>query len=225
MRWLLFVITALSLQLVPARAEIIVSEIMFNPQGSDRDSTGSDYTFNKEWAELYNTGASAVDLTGWQFGDSLDNNWASAFPVGTTIGAHQALVVTGDNASFDANWGTGINRIQVSAFPNQANTVGTGEAAAIRNAQGVIQDSVRYQETGWPTANGSDGNSIFLQPQWLSSTGNDVGSHWLPSSAGLYGAKWVNAGGQGENHGSPGLVVTQQETPFVPDANVAWSMV
>jgi hypothetical protein len=208
-----------------ARAEIIISEIMFNPQGTDRDSTGADYTFNREWAELYNTGASAVDLSGWQYGDSADNNWASAFPAGTSIAPGQALVVTGDNASFDANWGTGINRIQVSAFPNQANSIGTNEIAAIRNAQGVIQDSVRYQETGWPTANGSDGNSIYLLPQALSSTANNIGSNWLPSSAGVYGAKWVNAGGQGENHGSPGFVATQQQSAFLPDANVAWSMV
>jgi hypothetical protein len=206
-------------------AAVIVSEIMFNPQGSDRDSTGSDYTFNREWTELYNTGSSPIDISGWQFGDSFDNNWASPFPAGTMIGPNQTLVVTGDAASFDANWGAGINRIQVSAFPNQANSVGTNEAAAIRNNLGVIQDVVRYQEPGWPTASGSDGNSIFLLPEALTTTANDVGANWLPSSRGLYGARWTNAGSEGENHGSPGVVATQSQPVFEPSADVAWSMV
>jgi hypothetical protein len=204
---------------------VIVSEIMFDPQGSDRDSTGIDYTFNREWTELYNTGSTPVDISGWQFGDSLDNNWASPFPAGTTIGANQALVVTGDAASFDANWGTGINRIEVSAFPNQANSVGTNEAAAIRNNLAVVQDSVRYQEAGWPTANGSDGNSIFLLPSALSASANDLSSSWRPSAHGAYGARWTNRGGEGENHGSPGFVATGQQVPFAPSPDAAWSMV
>jgi hypothetical protein len=208
-----------------SRGEIIVSEIMFNPQGSDRDSTGSTYTYNREWAELYNTGPSAVDLSGWQFGDSADNNWATAFPLGTTLAANQALVVTGDIASFDANWGGSINRIQVGAFPNLANNWGDNEAAAIRNASGVLQDVVRFEDTGWPTANGSDGNSIFLLPNALTSSANDLATSWKPSSAGAYGARFTSAGGQGENHGSPGQVTTQLNAPFAPSPDAAWSMV
>jgi hypothetical protein len=220
----LLLLLAIVLPASLGRSEIIISEIMYDPQGPDRDSIGSSYTYNREWTELYNTGTSTVDLSGWQFGDAADNNWASPFPIGTTLGAGQALVVTGDAARFDANWGTGINRIEVSAFPNQANSVGDNEAAAIRNAQGVVLDSVRYQDAGWPTADGSDGNSIFLLPQALSSTANDAGSSWLPSSRGLYGARYVAAGGEGENHGSPGFVATTAQAPFLPDANVAWSM-
>jgi hypothetical protein len=219
------VLTAITLAPPAVFGEIIISEIMFNPQGSDNDSTGTNYTYSREWTELYNTGATSVDISGWQFGDSQDNNWASPFPTGTTIGAGQALVVTGDAATFDANWGSGINRIQVSAFPNQANSVGTNEGAAIRNSSGVLQDVVRYQETGWPTANGSDGNSIYLLPGAMTSTANDVGANWKPSSAGAYGAWWTNGGGKGENHGSPGVVVTTPQTPFAPSPDARWSMV
>jgi hypothetical protein len=208
-----------------ARGAVIISEIMFNPQGSDNDSTGPDYTFTREWTELYNTGASAVDLSGWQFGDSQDNTWASPFPAGTTLGPSQALVVTGDAISFDANWGGGINRIQVSGFPNQANSIGTNEGAAIRNGAGVLQDVVRYQETGWPTANGSDGNSIFLMPNALTASANDVASNWKPSSYGAYSARWTNAGGQGENHGSPGVVNTALQQPFAPTPGARWSII
>src|SRR5829696_6139552 len=94
-------------------ASVIITEIMFAPQASDRDSIGVDYTYNREWVELFNTGSSPVDLTDWQFGDSLDNTWANPFPANTILNPQQALVVTGDAASFDANWGTGINRVEV----------------------------------------------------------------------------------------------------------------
>lgn len=205
------------------RAEVIISEIMFNPQGTDKDLVAAT-PYDREWVEIYNSGASAIDISGWQFGDSQDNDWATPFPLGTTLGAGKALVVTGDAAGFDAHWGSGINRIQVGSFPNLANTVGTNEGAGIRNQLGVIQDAVRYQEPGWPTANGSDGNSIYLLPGALTKTANDLSASWKPSAAGVYGAKFRAAAGQ-ENHGSPGYVETVTQAAFAPSPNAAWSMV
>lgn len=208
-----------------ATASVIITEIMFNPQSADNDSTSTGYTFTREWVELYNAGSTPTDLSGWQFGDALDNTWATPFPAGTTLSPGQTLVVTGDIVKFDANWGTGVNRVRVDDFPNLANTVGSNEGAAIRNASGVIQDLVRFQEGGWPTANGSDGNSIALLPGALSTSGNDVGSNWMPSSQGVYGTRWTSAGGQGENHASPGYVATVAQAPFTPSSDAAWSMV
>src|SRR5215217_7920614 len=129
---------------------IIINKIMYNPQGTDLDMSVTP-NIMREWAELYNTGSTPVSLAGWQFGDSQDGQWATAFPAGTTIGANQALVVTGDAASFDLEWGTGINRIQVSSFPTLANDPSpTNETAAIRNASSVIQDAVNFDDSnGW----------------------------------------------------------------------------
>src|SRR5262245_57758432 len=64
-----------------AAGEVIISEIMYNPGGTDVQTTAP--TFNKEWVELYNTGSTTIDISGWQLGDSQDNNFASAFPAGT----------------------------------------------------------------------------------------------------------------------------------------------
>ena len=44
-----------------------------------------------------------------------------AISAGTTLGANQTLVVTGSTISFDKEWGTGINRIEVANFPPFAN--------------------------------------------------------------------------------------------------------
>lgn len=220
-----FLLLLATLAAPSASASVIITEIMFNPQNEDNDSASTDYTFTREWVELYNSGSTPQNLSGWQFGDALDNTWATPFPVGTMLNPGQTLVVTGDIAKFDANWGLGINRAWVDDFPNLANSTGTNEGAAIRNQSGVIQDIVRFQDVGWPTANGSDGNSIYLTPGALTASLNDVASNWKPSSAGVYGAKFVNAGGQGENHGSPGFVETATQAPFAPSTDAAWSMV
>lgn len=79
-------------------AAILISEIMYNPQGTDLDTSVTP-NISREWVEIFNSGAASVDLIGWRFGDSQDNQWASPFPTGTTLGAGKALVVTGDAAS------------------------------------------------------------------------------------------------------------------------------
>jgi hypothetical protein len=206
-------------------AQVIISEIMYNPAGSD---TGTG--FNKEWFELYNAGATAVDLTGWAVGDSQDNNWASPFPFGTSIAPGAALVVTGDAANFDAQWGTGINRIQVNSFPALANTPSpTNERAAVRDAFGVVRDAVNFdQDNGWARIDGSQGATLSLRPEGLSAAGNDIGANWLPSAWGVYGIKlgeFTSGEFDGEiNHGSPGYVETTPQAPFAPSPDAAWSI-
>src|SRR3954468_16292710 len=183
------------------RAEVIISEIMYNADGADQPTA----TTNREWAELYNTGSSAVNIGGWQFGDANDNQWASVFPAGTTIQPHQALVVTGDAATFDSQWGTGINRVQVTSFPplaNRTSTVGNVERPAIRNGSQII-DAVQYAENfaspvdPWPMIDDtSNGHSIFVVPQGLSAAANDHGVYWKPSARDVYGGNYRNSGGE-----------------------------
>ena len=192
---------------------------MYDPQNTDT---------NREWIEIFNNGSSSVDLGGWQFGRPNASQWTSAFPLGTTLGANQAMVVTPSIATFDSDWGTGKNRIQVSSFPSLLNDPASASEGriAVRNGAGVIQDEISYRnENGWPRINGNDGASIYVLPQFLSTSGNDAGGNWRPSSQGLYGAYYTAAGGNSENHASPGFVATQQQAPFEPSADAAWSMV
>ena len=202
-----------------AHGGIILSEVMYDAQNSDT---------NREWIEIFNNGASAVDLSGWQFGRPNANQWTSAFPLSTTLGANQAMVITPSISTFDSDWGTGKNRIQVSSFPTLLNDPASASEGriAIRNGAGVIQDEISYRnENGWPRINGNDGASIYVLPQHLSNTANDSGGNWRPSSQGLYGAYFRSAGGESENHASPGYVATQQQAAFEPSPDAAWSMV
>ena len=93
---------------IELRAEVILSEIMYDPQNADT---------NREWVEIFNNGASAVSLSGWQFGLPSNNVWTSAIPANTMLDAGQALVLTPSLSTLDSDWGSGINRIQVSSFP------------------------------------------------------------------------------------------------------------
>jgi hypothetical protein len=222
--WLLLAAALASSIPVPIFADVIISEIMYNPQGTDIDTTVTPNIY-REWVELYNNGSTAVDIGGWQFGDEQDNTWASAFASGTSIAPFGTLVVTGDSSSFDDEWGSGINRIQVSGFPTLANDPSpTNETAAIRDNLGVIRDLVNFDDSnGWPKTTGSDGQSIFALPSGLNSTSNNIGTNWAPSMWGAYGAVFRTA--DGENHGSPGVVVNATQSAFAPSVDAAWSMV
>jgi len=68
-----------------SQAQVILSEIMYDPQNTDT---------NREWVEIFNTGASAVNIGGWQFGLPILNDWANAIPANTMLNAGQALVLT-----------------------------------------------------------------------------------------------------------------------------------
>lgn len=205
-------------------ASVIISEIMYNPQGSDSlTGTGA---FNKEWVELFNTGTQTVDLSGWYFGDSQDGDYASPFPAGTFLAPQKALVVTGDAATFDAQWGAGLPRVQVNNFPVFANTPSiSNEIAALRDNTGAFRDLVNFEAGGlWPVVDGSHGQSIMVVPRGLSQSANDLGMNWVASTTGVYGAQYRRAGDLGENHASPGVVVTESQAPFAPSPDAVWSI-
>ncbi len=63
---------------IPLRAEVIISEIMYDPQNTDT---------NREWVELFNNGSTAVSLSGWQFGIPSTNSWTSALPATASLNA------------------------------------------------------------------------------------------------------------------------------------------
>ena len=205
---------------IPLRAEVIISEIMYDPQNADT---------NREWVELFNNGSTAVSLSGWQFGIPSTNSWTSALPATASLSPGQALVLTPSLATLDSDWGSGINRLQVTSFPSLTNDPNSNAGAAtiaIRNASSVIQDQVTYGDgAGWPTTSGNDSNSIYVLPQYLTASLNNSGSNWRPSSQGVYGAIWRSAGGDSENHASPGTVATAVQAPFEPSPDAAWSMV
>ncbi len=201
-----------------ARGEIVISEIMYNPSGTDSQT---DPFFNREWVELYNSGPGIVSLAGWVLEDTQDSTPAGPLPSGAVLRPGQSLVVTGDAATFDATWGAGLRRFEVTNFPNLANSPSpTNETVGIRNAQGQLVDLVNYDDLApWPPST-IGGFSIFAAPQGLSTSANDSGSNWLSTSEGLYGGRYADG-----ERGSPGFVAGIAQTPFAPSSDASWSMV
>jgi hypothetical protein len=208
----------LSLAEGAAVGDVIISEFMYNPGGSVDDAAGTG-----EWIEVYNNGSTPIDISGWQVGDSQANQFSTSFPANTVIQPFQALVVTGNASRFDAEWGSGINRIQVSNLPIW--DFPSRETVTVRDNLAVQRDSVNYENIGaWPRINGTQGASIFALPAGLSKTANDVGTNWQPSAWGEYGAVLSSYSGE-NNHASPGYVASIEQPPFTPSPDAAWSMV
>ncbi|TWT86192.1 hypothetical protein Mal64_39350 [Pseudobythopirellula maris] len=223
----IFATLAVAIMLCPcvAPAQVIISEIMYNPDGADVDTTAG---VAKEWVELYNAGASTVSLAGWRIDDLQDGTPSDPLPAGASIAPGQALVVTGDAASFDAQWspGGGVSRYEVGSMPSLANSPSaTNETVALRNAFGLVVDTVNYDDSGaWPS-DSPDGASIMLTPPGLSVTGNDAGAHWKPSMMGVYGGRFAYGPDGSQDRASPGVVETIAQSPFEPSPDAAWSMV
>lgn len=208
-----------------ARAEVVISEILYDAQGTDRDLKAK-RPYDRQWVELFNTGKETVDLTGWQFGNVRADVWSAPLPSGTRLAPRQALVVTADAATFDADWGKRIQRVEVDSFPDlPSESKSKQKVVAIRDAAGAVRDSIDYGGAGWPKALGSDGHSVYALPSGLSTEANDDGANWRPASQGAYGARFTQPYGPSENHGSPGVVVAEPLPSFAPSPDAAWSLV
>lgn len=70
-------------------AQIIINEYSASNLNSYLDEFGK----SEDWIELYNTGTTSVDLSGWHLSDKVDKPTKWAFPNGTSIGAGEYLVV------------------------------------------------------------------------------------------------------------------------------------
>ncbi len=121
--------------LVPgtALADITVNEVMINPAGADTDL---------HWIELYNDGASAVDLTGWTL-ERAKSAWDLAVPLTGVVPAGGYLVIGEPNVTADLN-------LPLLDFGNGATSA---DAIRLLDASGTIIDTLVY---GGPNTDGWD---------------------------------------------------------------------
>ena len=134
---------ALSLLVAPlsATAQVVISEIMYNPDGSDS---------GREWVELYNAGASDVPIVGgtvkdsWRISDGSNHTFTD--PSGgigrgsLTIPAGGYLVVSSDPSAFLADYPSG----SYSVVKSSISLNNTGSTIAVVDGTGATLDSVSY---------------------------------------------------------------------------------
>jgi len=175
--------------------DVIISEILASVPGDDVPG---------EWVEIYNKGASTIDISGWRLADEDGNSPSDPFPAGTMIMPGQAIVIAGANdtdgspiteADFFASWGsTNVSGDPITLLLLDFNiTIGnsatpTNEVLSLIDDSFATVDLANYENgtNDWPPT--TEGISIALKPAFLDGASNDLGCAWANSIEGVNGA-------------------------------------
>lgn len=130
-----------------AQAQIVITEIMYNPPESGVDSL--------EYVELYNNSSSAVDVSGWTFSQGFN----FTFPAGTSIAANQYVVICVNPAAMQNNFGLS----NAYAWDMGGALTNGGEDIELRDGNGNVIDYVDYKNAApWPVEPNGGGASLVL---------------------------------------------------------------
>jgi uncharacterized protein YjiK len=125
---------------------VLISEVNSNADGG------------QDFFEIYNYGSTAIDLTGWKWGDSHadvnDANNSAAFVAGTVLAPGEHLVVVPgvpgtDENTFRTTWGL-AGTVPVMAMLNVNNDaanpigLGKGDAVIVYDANGNVAAAMNY---------------------------------------------------------------------------------
>jgi Lamin Tail Domain len=125
-------------------AQIVITEIMYNPPESGTDSL--------EYIELFNAGTAAVDISGYTM-----VGVTHTFPAGTSMAAGSYIVLAKSNSAMRTIFGRAFTQWTDGALTNSGETVG------IRTAAGVTVDEVSYGSGApWPSTPNGNGPSLVL---------------------------------------------------------------
>ncbi|MFH6604507.1 BspA family leucine-rich repeat surface protein [Maribacter algicola] len=173
--------------------DLIVTEIMYNPGGTDS---------GWEWIEVYNNGPDPIDFSsGFYFDDTNTQPSEANILSGLLEAGQSAILFDADDTSeqdFKDVWGD-VYLIPVTAWPTLGN--GSGDLITIWDTNGNIVQQVTYKnnEEGWPVDDGQ--SSIYLSNI---ESDNEDGNNWALSIDGEEGAYTSNT--PRTDVGSPGLV-------------------
>ncbi|MHC4947285.1 MAG: lamin tail domain-containing protein [Planctomycetota bacterium] len=189
----------------PARAGLIITEVMYNPASADG---------TWEWIEVHNSGGQDVDLAGWVLDDDDgtplvgSNIAAGVVPAGGTAVLYDAGGIGA--AEFTAAWGAGINAVGVTSWSSLNNT---GDRVGLwpgmtwygtREFPFAAVDLAWAVDDPWPS---SDNAGSIALASGLADPG--LGASWSLSVLGD-GVSWASlalGGNLGGDVGSPGVAV------------------
>ena len=185
-----------------ANAQVIITEIMYNPPETGQDSL--------EYFEIYNNSGAAVDISGWNFTQGVEYT----FPAGTILPTGGYFTVAKNANAFNLIFGFQPNGIWVTGG---ALTNSPGEDIQLSNATGTVIDVVDYMNIApWPLEANGQGSSLVLCDY---NGDNNVAANWIAATTGT--GKTVNGfevrgnpnaasgcGGNGTVVGTPDNVVS-----------------
>jgi hypothetical protein len=139
-RVLFFVFAVLCLHSVPVYASsgLVITEIMYDPSGSDT---------NREWVEVYNSGAGDIDLAGhFLLTDGLTSAHHSLVPQGSSvIPAGGYAVIVQDPTGFRGDYPNYSGLMFDSSWTGLTTTA--GKTIVVIDPQSAVLDSVNYDPT------------------------------------------------------------------------------
>lgn len=163
----------------PVIYNLVINEIMYNPLDSLPGNEDNTY----EWVELYNFGATAIDVNGWQFQDGVATDNIVAQGMGTVIPAGGYAVITDqDTDVYDVGSPFTVDPAAIKLQVDD-NSLGNGlgnasDTITILDNTGATVDSVTYSSS-WG-AGGSNGNGDSLERISTSEASNEP-TNWEDS--------------------------------------------
>jgi hypothetical protein len=147
-------------------ANIVISEIMYNPPESNTDVY--------EYIELYNAGTSPVDLTGYSFSQGVTHTFTTG-----SIGVGEYFVIAVNATKLDEAFGAGTADAQWSS----GSVANSGEDIELLDDLFRVVDYVDYDDnTPWPTGNpGPDGYGTSIELRDITFD-NNIGASWTAST-------------------------------------------
>ncbi len=167
---MLAVLASLAL-LAQASGTVVLSEIMYNPDGK---TLGLDE--HMEWIELYNASEEGVNLAGMMLSDGNNQMYLGHYLLAP--GAYAVVCV--NEASFRSIYGEGVRLIPWSGEWTRLRN--SSDQVILYGEDGTVMESVTYydswgaQGTNPSTADG-DGSSL----ERIDLTGPNDESNWAPS--------------------------------------------
>lgn len=185
---------------VAVGVSIVINELNYHPH--DTNDPGQ----TTEFVELYNAGATNVDLGGWSF-----SGITYVIPASTIINAGAYRVVAVNSAALQAATGyAGALQWTSGALSNG------GENISIRDGSLNVIDSVTYSDGGdWPSTPDGSGPSLELINPGLP---NDVGGAWRASLV-AYGTP--GAVNSNFNSAPSPIIYSPSHSPSIPAGNAS----
>ncbi len=216
----IFALFTLAAGLTPARAQVVVNEIMYRPGTTFPEDTAL------EFIELHNPTAAPVDISGW----ALTSGTAFTFPASTVIAAGGFVVVASSPSAVQTAYGIGgvfgpwaagstlSNSGEKIALSKPGVTAGTFVQVDAVTYASEGDWSVRVRETtfngwAWLSAADSGGKSLEVRNAAIS---NDNGQNWLASTAAAGGTPGAVNTALSAN--VPPIIHDVKHSPAVPTA-------
>ncbi len=163
--------------------DVVINEIFYNALNDGAE----------QWIELYNKGATPVDLSGWKFSDGVSYDFPATPPTVLTPG--QYLVVAWNPSAFAA-----LHPAAPPALgPWTGSLSGKGEKITLRDANDNLADQLTYSSSGrWSEWADGGGSSLELKNPHADNTAPEAWDASDESAA----APWVNVSYSGLGAGA-----------------------